>query len=73
MAQQGDLSRHQRIAVSVVVWVIVGPLVVGLTWLSWGLGLILAGAAVWTTYDYVRHGDLARHVVEGTPAESDAS
>lgn len=65
MAEERNLTRRQRIVVSVLVWVFVGPLVVGFLVMSWVFGLILAAVAVWTTWDYIRRGDVAGHVTDG--------
>jgi hypothetical protein len=69
MGEERDFTRRQRVIVAAVAWVFVGPLVVGLTILSWFLGIGLAAIAVWTTWDYIRKGDLAGHVAEGMSRE----
>ena len=58
-------TRRQRILVSAVVWLLVGPLIIGFTMLIWWMGLALFAMAAWTTYDYVRRGDMAGHITEG--------
>ena len=63
--QERDLTRNQRILVSALVWLLVGPLVIGLFFWGWWLGLGLLALAGWTTWDYIRKGDLAGHVAEG--------
>jgi membrane protein implicated in regulation of membrane protease activity len=69
MAAERNFSRRQRIVIAALVWVILAPLIVGFLYLSWIFGLILAGVAVWTTWDYVRKGDMAGHVSEGMSKE----
>ena len=58
-------TRGQRIVVSAVVWLLVGPLIIGFTMMIWWMGLALFAMAAWTTYDYVRKGDMAGHITEG--------
>jgi len=58
-------TRGQRIVVSAVVWLLVGPLIIGFTLMIWWMGLALFAMAAWTTYDYVRKGDMAGHITEG--------
>ena len=65
MAQERNLTRTQRALVAAAIWIIVGPLVVGFFMINWILGLVLGGIAVWTTWDYIRKGDMAGHVGEG--------
>lgn len=69
MAAERNLTKRQRIIVATLVWVILGPLVVGFLSMSWVFGVILAGIAVWTTWDYIRKGDLADHIGEGLSKE----
>ena len=47
----------------------VGPLVVGFFLWAWWLGLGLLVIVGWTTWDYIRKGDLAGHVAEGMSKE----
>ena len=50
-------------------WVIVGPLVVGFFVMSWVFGLVVAAVVTWTTWDYIRKGDMAGHIAEGMSKE----
>lgn len=65
MAEERDLTRNQRVVLSVAIWVVVGPLCFGFFLISWPLGLVMMGVAIWTTWDYIRKGGMAGHVSEG--------
>lgn len=69
MATERNLTRRQRIVVAALIWVVVAPLVVGFHYLSWVFGVILAAVAIWTTWDYIRKGDMAGHIGEGMSKE----
>ena len=60
-----ELSRRARIVLAAALWIIVGPLVIGLFMIAWPVGLLALLAAAWTTYDYIRSGGMADHVSEG--------
>jgi hypothetical protein len=51
--------------VSAVVWLVASPVLIGLLFINIYLGLGIVVLALWTTYDYIRRGDMAGHVVEG--------
>ncbi len=68
-----SLTRNQRILVSGVIWLFVGPLVVGFFFMSFWFGLVLLGVAGWTTYDYIRKGGMADTVVDGMSVEGRAA
>ena len=55
--------------VAALIWVMVGPLIVGFIMISWIFGLIMAAVAIWTTWDYVRKGDMAGYISEGMSRE----
>ena len=63
--EEKPLSRKQRILLSAIVWLVAGPILVGLSFINIFIGLAIAALLVWTTYDYIRRGDMAGHVVEG--------
>lgn len=63
--QEMRLSRRQRIFVSGVVCLVASPVLIGLSFISIYLGLGIIALALWTTYDCIRRGDMAGHVVEG--------
>lgn len=63
--QEKRLSHRQRIFVSGVVWLVASPVLIGLSFISIYLGLGIVALALWTTYDYIRRGDMAGQVVEG--------
>lgn len=51
------------------VWVVVAPFMIVLWyWFSW-VALLLIAAAIWTTYDYIRKGDMACHITEAVSAQ----
>jgi hypothetical protein len=49
--EERSVTRNQRIAISVGVWLLVGPLVVAFFFMSIWVGLIMLVMAAWTTYD----------------------
>lgn len=59
------LSKKARIAVSVVAWLFLVPLLIGFWMFAWWLGAGLAVALAWLTYDYIRRGDFAGEIEEG--------
>jgi hypothetical protein len=59
------LSRKQRILLSAVVWLVAGPVLIGLLFINIFIGLGIGALFIWTTYDYIRKGDMAGHVTEG--------
>ena len=65
MAEEREFTRKQRIVLSAVIWVIVGPLCFGFFFIAWPLGLVMVGVAIWTTWDYIGKGGMAGHVSEG--------
>ena len=65
------LSKKARIVVSVVVWLILGPLLVGFWMFAWWFGAGLAVGSIWLTYDYIRRGDLAGEIEEGLSRTSE--
>ena len=67
------LTRNQRIGLSGALWLFVGPLIVGFFFMSFWFGLVLLGMAGWTTYDSIRKGGMADHVVRGLSAEGRAA
>ena len=69
MAQERTWTRTQRALLAVAIWIIVGPLIVGFFMINWILGVALGAVAVWTTWDYIRKGDMAGHVGEGMSKE----
>lgn len=60
-----SLTRRQRAIVAAFAWILIGPMVLGFGLIAWWLGLGLFLIAVWTTWDYIRKGDLAGHIGEG--------
>ena len=64
-----SLARNQRIVLSAVIWLVVGPLIVGFFYLAWPLGILLLVLASWTTWDYIRKGGMADHVARGLSQE----
>ena len=67
--EERSLTRNQRIAVSAGIWLLIGPLVVAFFFISSWFGLAMLGVTGWTTYDYVRRGDMAGHVASGMSRE----
>ncbi|MEA2024119.1 MAG: hypothetical protein U9N79_07480 [Actinomycetota bacterium] len=63
--EESSLTRKQRIALSAAIWVVVGPLIVAFFFMSLWFGLMMLAVAGWTTYDYIRRGDMAGHVASG--------
>ena len=59
------LSKRTRIVVSVVMWMFLGPLVIGFSMLALWLGVGLAVLLIWFTYDYIKRGNLAGEIEEG--------
>lgn len=60
-----SLTREQRAIVAAFAWVLIGPVVVGFGFIAWWLGLGLFLIAAWTTWDYIRKGDMAGRIGEG--------
>ena len=59
------LKRRGRIIVSILAWLIIGPLCWGFGQMAWWLGVGLAVLLLWVTYDYIRKGDMAGNIEEG--------
>ena len=59
------LSRRQRILLSAIVWLVAGPVLIGLLFINIFIGLGIGALFIWPTYDYIRKGDMAGHVTEG--------
>jgi hypothetical protein len=63
-SEERPLTRRGRIIVVALVWIVGVPFMIVLWyWFSW-VSLLLMAAAVWTSYDYIRKGDMARHVTD---------
>jgi hypothetical protein len=63
-SEEKPLTRRGRIIVVALVWIVGVPFMIVLWyWFSW-VSLLLMAAAVWTSYDYIRKGDMARHVTD---------
>jgi hypothetical protein len=60
-----SLTRRQRAIVAAFAWILIGPVVVGFGFIAWWFGLGLFFIAAWTTWDYIRKGDMAGHIGEG--------
>ena len=63
--EEVSLTRNQRVVISVGIWFLVGPLVVAFFFMSIWFGLVMLAIVGWTTYDYIRRGDVAGHVTTG--------
>ena len=59
--EERSLTRNQRTALSAVIWLVV----VAFFFMSIWFGLVMLAVAGWTTYDYIRRGDIAGHVTTG--------
>jgi hypothetical protein len=67
-SEERPLTTRGRIIVVALVWVVGVPFMIVLWyWFSW-VSLFLMAAAVWTSYDYIRKGDMARHVTDAASA-----
>lgn len=64
-----SFTRGQRIVLSGVIWLLVGPLIIAFFFMSWVFGLLMLAMAAWVTYDYIRKGGMADHVAEGMSRE----
>jgi hypothetical protein len=53
------LKRRGRMLVSLAAWIVIAPLCWGFFQFAWWLGVGLALALLWVTYDYIRKGDMA--------------
>lgn len=63
-SEEEPLTKRGRIIVVALVWVVGVPFMIILWhWFSW-VSLLLMVAAVWTSYDYIRKGDMAPHVTD---------
>ena len=49
-------TRQRRIVIAALLWLILGPLLIGLFYLMGWWGLIFATGSVWLTWDYIRKG-----------------
>ncbi|MEN8115249.1 MAG: hypothetical protein ABFS21_12775 [Actinomycetota bacterium] len=64
-----SFTRNQRIVLSGAIWLVIGPLIIGFLFMSWVFGLLMLAIAAWTTWDYIRRGGMADHVVRGMSQE----
>lgn len=67
--EERSLTRNQRIAVSAGIWLLIGPLIVAFFFMSIWFGVLMLAVAGWTTYDYIRKGDMAGHIASGLSKE----
>ena len=67
-SEERPLTKRGRMIVAALVWVVAGPFLVVLWyWFSW-IALLFIAAAIWTTYDYIKKGDMAGHVTDAASA-----
>jgi hypothetical protein len=67
-SEEKPLTRRGRIIVVALVWIVGVPFMIVLWyWFGW-VSLLIMAAAIWTSYDYIRKGDMARHVTDAASA-----
>lgn len=64
MSEETGVTRRQRIALSAIAWIVAVPFVVGMFFVNVWLGIVFAAVVLFTTWDYIRRGDVGGGVQE---------